>query len=45
MDKLKAIIGLCALAAIGIGVWHIYPPAAPVVVGGLIWYDLSRTPS
>lgn len=31
-----------ALALIGAGAWMIYPPAAPLSVGFLLWVDLSR---
>lgn len=30
-----------ALALIGIGVWHIDKPSAAIVVGGLLWLDLT----
>lgn len=30
-----------ALGLIGAGVWWIYPPAALIAVGALMWIDLS----
>lgn len=37
----KAKLGLVALALIGWGAWQIYQPAAPILVGALIWLDLA----
>tara|TARA_R110000803_G_scaffold43701_1_gene93002 strand:+ start:2607 stop:2768 length:162 start_codon:yes stop_codon:yes gene_type:complete len=37
------VLSVGSLAAIGVGLWFIYPPAAAVVVGGLVWIDLSRS--
>ena len=43
MPKFKAIIGIAALASIGIGLWCIYPPLAPIVLGLLIWHDIRTS--
>lgn len=29
-----------SLSLIGLGLYRIYPPAAAIVVGGLVWIDL-----
>ena len=36
-------IGLAVLsqALIFVGTWYMYPPAAPVAVGALLWIDLT----
>lgn len=39
---LRALLSLAALGAIGIGTWQIFPPAALIVVGGLILWDLKQ---
>ena len=38
---LKIIIPLFSLALIATGVWMIYPPAAFITVGMLLWIDMS----
>ena len=38
----KFFISMVPLALIGYGTWLVYPPAAFVVVGGLIWVELPR---
>ncbi len=44
MKRFKIIVGyalpILALALIGTGSWFMYKPAAPVVVGSLIWLDM-----
>lgn len=39
----KATAGLVALGLIGWGAWGIYPPAAPLIVGALLWIDLATS--
>lgn len=38
----KLILGVLALAAIGYGMYNIYPPLGPATVGILVWIDISR---
>ena len=35
-------LGAFALGLIGWGAWWIYPPAAPLAVGLLLWISLER---
>lgn len=37
----RAVLPLLALGAIGYGAWMAYPPAGPIVVGLLLWVDLT----
>lgn len=37
-----AILPGLSLGMVGIGAWMAYPPAGPLVVGLLLWIDLSR---
>lgn len=39
---LRAVLSLAALGAIGVGAWQIFPPAALIAVGGLVWLDLRE---
>jgi len=38
----RAGLGLLALALVGVGVALIHLPSALIVIGGLLWIDLSR---
>lgn len=38
----RTLIVLVPLGLIGVGLWLMYPPLAPIVVGGLIWRDLTQ---
>jgi len=38
----KFLISIVPLALIGYGTWSVYPPAAYVVVGLLVWLELPR---
>lgn len=37
----KAIIPTAALGLIGFGAWRAWPPAGFIVVGSLLWIDLT----
>lgn len=37
---LRTALSVAALGSIGYGLYVIFPPAAFVVVGGLVWWDL-----
>jgi len=36
-----AIISIVAMALIGVGLYFIYAPAAPLGIGLLLWLDMS----
>jgi hypothetical protein len=38
----KAMLAVSALVTIFYGAWQVYPPAAYIVVGGLLWYEMGR---
>ena len=38
---LTGAVSLLALGLIGVGAWAIYKPLGPLVVGALLWADLS----
>lgn len=35
------VIPILGLGLIAWGLWWVYPPVAPVVVGGLLWLDMT----
>lgn len=40
---MKLALAIGSLCLVGFGTWWIYPPAALIVVGALIWMDLCIT--
>jgi hypothetical protein len=42
---LLRLMPLAALTLIGVGLWLIYPPAAFLGIGLLVWIDLHRKDS
>lgn len=44
MNWFNLFLAIVSLSAIGVGVWWVYPPAALITVGALLWIDLWVTP-
>lgn len=40
LPAIRAAVSVAALGSIGFGLYCIFPPAAFVVVGGLVWWDV-----
>lgn len=40
LPHLRAGLSVVALGSVGWGLYLVFPPAAFVVVGGLVWWDL-----